>query len=40
MEFFFVLVNTGNIRGMMKELLDFLENCDLEFKVDVCLNIV
>lgn len=40
MELSFALVNTGNIRGMMKELLDFLENCDPEFKADVCSNIV
>lgn len=40
MELSFALVNTGNIRGMMKELLDFLENCDPEFKADTCSNIV
>ncbi|XP_022337173.1 AP-1 complex subunit gamma-1-like isoform X1 [Crassostrea virginica] len=40
MELSFALVNAGNIRGMMKELLDFLENCDPEFKADTCSKIV
>ncbi|XP_053401363.1 AP-1 complex subunit gamma-1-like isoform X2 [Mercenaria mercenaria] len=40
MELSFALVNNNNIRGMMKELLSFLENCDPEFKSDVCSNIV
>uniref|UniRef100_A0A667WG50 AP-1 complex subunit gamma n=1 Tax=Myripristis murdjan TaxID=586833 RepID=A0A667WG50_9TELE len=31
---FFALVNGNNIRGMMKELLYFLDSCDPEFKAD------
>ncbi|OWF34773.1 AP-1 complex subunit gamma-1-like isoform X2 [Mizuhopecten yessoensis] len=40
MELSFALVNTGNVRGMMKELLHFLETCDPEFKADVSSNII
>ncbi|KAL4234218.1 AP-1 complex subunit gamma-1 [Mactra antiquata] len=40
MELSFALVNTNNIRGMMKELLSFLENSDPEFKSDCCSKIV
>lgn len=40
MELSFALVNAGNIRAMMKELLQFLETCDPEFKTDTCSNIV
>ncbi|XP_052229804.1 AP-1 complex subunit gamma-1-like isoform X2 [Dreissena polymorpha] len=40
MELSFALVNTNNIRAMMKELLTFLENCDPEFKSDTCSKIV
>ncbi|XP_064641695.1 AP-1 complex subunit gamma-1-like isoform X1 [Lineus longissimus] len=40
MELCFALINGNNIRGMMKELLIFLEKCDPEFKADVCSNIV
>ena len=40
MELSFALVNNNNIRGMMKELLHFLETCDPEFKEDCCSNIV
>lgn len=40
MELSFALINTNNVRGMMKELLLFLENCDPEFKSDTCSNIV
>ena len=40
MELCFALVNANNIRGMMKELLFFLEKCDPEFKGDVASNIV
>ncbi|ESO87845.1 hypothetical protein LOTGIDRAFT_126968 [Lottia gigantea] len=40
MELSFALINANNIRGMMKELLHFLENCDQEFKADCCSNIV
>lgn len=32
MELSFALVNSSNIRGMMKELLAFLVNTDVEFK--------
>uniref|UniRef100_A0A8B9HXM8 AP-1 complex subunit gamma n=1 Tax=Astyanax mexicanus TaxID=7994 RepID=A0A8B9HXM8_ASTMX len=34
MELSFALVNGNNIRGMMKELLYFLDSCDPEFKAD------
>ncbi|XP_060078915.1 AP-1 complex subunit gamma-1-like isoform X1 [Ylistrum balloti] len=40
MELSFALVNTGNVRGMMKELLHFLETCDPEFKADTSSNII
>ena len=40
MELSFALINTNNIRGMMKELLSFLEICDPEFKADCSSNIV
>ncbi|KAK0045846.1 AP-1 complex subunit gamma-1-like isoform X2 [Biomphalaria pfeifferi] len=39
-ELSFALINHNNIRGMMKELLLFLETCDPEFKSDCCSNIV
>ncbi|XP_046328191.1 AP-1 complex subunit gamma-1-like isoform X1 [Haliotis rufescens] len=39
-ELSFALINSNNVRGMMKELLHFLENCDLEFKPDCCSNII
>uniref|UniRef100_A0A8I6AE72 AP-1 complex subunit gamma n=1 Tax=Rattus norvegicus TaxID=10116 RepID=A0A8I6AE72_RAT len=34
MELSFALVNGNNIRGMMKELLYFLDSCEPEFKAD------
>uniref|UniRef100_A0A8C2JS13 AP-1 complex subunit gamma n=1 Tax=Cyprinus carpio TaxID=7962 RepID=A0A8C2JS13_CYPCA len=37
MELSFALVNGNNIRGMMKELLYFLDSCDPDFKADCCL---
>lgn len=40
MELSFALVNTNNARGMMKELLHFLETCDPEFKGDCSSNII
>jgi hypothetical protein len=40
MELSFALINSNNIRGMMKELLNFIENCDPEFKADCASNIV
>ena len=40
MELSFALINSNNIRGMMKELLHFLDICDPEFKADCCSNIV
>ncbi|CAL8090419.1 unnamed protein product [Calicophoron daubneyi] len=36
----FALINTTNVRTMVKELLIFLEHCDAEFKGDVCSNLV
>ncbi|XP_005091259.1 AP-1 complex subunit gamma-1 isoform X2 [Aplysia californica] len=39
-ELSFALINHNNVRGMMKELLSFLETCDPEFKSDCCSNIV
>lgn len=40
MELSFALVNTQNIRTMMKELLTFLEKSDNEFKVPCSSSIV
>ena len=40
MELSFALINDANIRTMVKELLEFLEVCDHEFKTDCCSNIV
>lgn len=40
MELSFALVNENNVRGMMKELLEFLEYCEDEFKSDAASNIV
>jgi len=40
MELCFALVNGNNIRGMVKELLFFLEKCDPEFKADCSSNLV
>uniref|UniRef100_UPI00398EA4C9 AP-1 complex subunit gamma-1 isoform X3 n=1 Tax=Pristiophorus japonicus TaxID=55135 RepID=UPI00398EA4C9 len=39
MELSFALVNGNNIRGMMKELLYFLDLCDPEFKADCASGI-
>uniref|UniRef100_A0A8C9VKL2 AP-1 complex subunit gamma n=1 Tax=Scleropages formosus TaxID=113540 RepID=A0A8C9VKL2_SCLFO len=39
MELSFALVNGNNIRGMMKELLYFLDSCDPEFKADCASGI-
>jgi len=36
----FALINDQNVRGTMRELLIFLENCPSEFKSDVASNIV
>ncbi|KAM7539131.1 hypothetical protein Aperf_G00000047546 [Anoplocephala perfoliata] len=36
----FVLINASNVKTVMKELLWFLENCDAEFKSDVCSKII
>ncbi|KAL7057684.1 hypothetical protein AAHC03_016415 [Spirometra sp. Aus1] len=36
----FVLINATTVRGVIKELLSFLENCDAEFKSDVCSKII
>ena len=36
----FALINDQNVRGTMRELLTFLENCPSEFKGDVSSNIV
>ncbi|KAM3181145.1 hypothetical protein ACTXT7_014920 [Hymenolepis weldensis] len=35
-----VLINASNVKTVMKELLWFLENCDAEFKSDVCSKII
>jgi AP-1 complex subunit gamma-1 len=40
MELCFALINGNNIRGMVKELLFFLEKCDPEFKADVSSSLV
>ncbi|XP_047130250.1 AP-1 complex subunit gamma-1 isoform X1 [Hydra vulgaris] len=39
-ELSFALVNSSNIRSMMKELLSFLETCDVEFKQYTTSNII
>ncbi|XP_078688688.1 AP-1 complex subunit gamma-1-like isoform X3 [Branchiostoma floridae x Branchiostoma belcheri] len=39
MELSFALVNSNNVRGMMKELIFFLEKADAIFKVDCTSNI-
>ncbi|XP_043562758.1 AP-1 complex subunit gamma-1 isoform X1 [Chiloscyllium plagiosum] len=39
MELSFALVNGNNVRGMMKELLYFLDLCDPEFKADCASGI-
>jgi AP-1 complex subunit gamma-1 len=36
----FALINDQNVRGTMRELLIFLENCPSDFKSDVASNIV
>ena len=40
MELSFALVNANNVRGMIKELLHFLESCDVEFKSDCSSSII
>ena len=40
MELCFALINANNIRGMVKELVFFLEKCDPEFKGDCSSNLV
>ena len=39
MELSFALINSSNVRGMMKELLAFLDRADAEFKSYVASNI-
>jgi AP-1 complex subunit gamma-1 len=39
-ELSFALVNSSNIRGMMKELLAYLNKTDVEFKSYVASNIL
>ncbi|XP_069740877.1 AP-1 complex subunit gamma-1-like isoform X2 [Narcine bancroftii] len=39
MDLCFALVNGSNVRGMMKELLYFLDHCDQEFKADCASGI-
>ncbi|KAF6035373.1 AP1G1 [Bugula neritina] len=40
MELSFALINENNVRGMMKELLEFIVVCDDDFKADAASNIV
>ena len=40
MELCFALINANNIRGMVKELLFFLEKADPDFKSDCASNLV
>ncbi|CUT99584.1 AP 1 complex subunit gamma [Echinococcus multilocularis] len=35
-----VLINASTVKTVIKELLWFLENCDVEFKSDVCSKII
>ncbi|PAA80704.1 hypothetical protein BOX15_Mlig017058g1, partial [Macrostomum lignano] len=39
MELCFVLINAQNVRGMAKEMLQFVADCDVEFKADCCSNL-
>ncbi|CAD5123895.1 DgyrCDS12202 [Dimorphilus gyrociliatus] len=40
MELCFALINANNVRGMVKELLFFLERCDPDFKADCSSGLV
>ena len=40
LELCFALINSQNVRRMMKELLVFLETCEPDFKADCASNIV
>ncbi|KAI0235164.1 AP-1 complex subunit gamma-1 [Lamellibrachia satsuma] len=40
MELCFALINVNNIRSLVKELLNFLDKCDPEFKADCSSNLV
>ena len=35
-----VLINASTVKTVIKELLWFLENCEVEFKADVCSKII
>lgn len=35
----FALINSKNVRTMVKELLTYVEHCDAEFKGDVCSSL-
>ena len=39
-ELCFALVNSSNIRSMAKELINFLERCDVELKSYVTSNLI
>jgi len=38
MELCFALINSNNIKTMMKEMLTFLSTCEQEFKADCTSN--
>ncbi len=40
LELSFALVNTNNIRSIMKEIVQFLDRADSEFKPNICANII
>lgn len=40
LELSFALINENNIRSIMKELLDFLDTCESEFKSYITSNIL
>lgn len=40
LELSFALVNENNIRTIMKEIMAFLEVADVEFKPQICTNIL
>ena len=40
LELSFALINENNIRTMMKELLEFLDTCEAEFKSYITSNIL
>ena len=40
MELCFALISTGNVRSLTKEILDFLDTADTEFKSYIASNLI